>query len=132
MKDFQTAKLRKNCAAAAVMPAGSAERNIMEQLITQIEQYIPFNEQEAQDKEQILAFLRSGAELITRENPVAHFTATAWIVNRDRTKVLMVYHNLYNSWSWVGGHADGEEELFKVVQREIAEETGLTRLTPWE
>ena len=50
----------------------------MEQLIRQIENYIPFNPQETQDKAQILAFLRSGAELFTRANPVAHLTASAW------------------------------------------------------
>ena len=81
----------------------------------------------------MLDFLVSHPDALKRENQVAHFTATAWIVNRDRTKVLMVYHNLYNSWSWVGGHADGDGDLFRVVKKEIAEETGLTRLTPlWD
>ena len=27
-----------------------------------------------------------------------------------RTKVLMCYHNIYDSWSWLGGHADGDRE----------------------
>ena len=29
-------------------------------------------------------------------------TASAWVVNPGRTKVLMVYHNIYKSWSWLG------------------------------
>jgi 8-oxo-dGTP pyrophosphatase MutT (NUDIX family) len=53
-----------------------------------------------------------------------HFTASAWIVNPDRTKVLMVYHNIYDSWAWTGGHADGEEDLRAVALREAWEETG--------
>ena len=52
-------------------------------------------------------------------------TASAWVVNKDRTKVLMVYHNIYNSWSWLGGHADGETDLLKVAVREVKEEAGL-------
>lgn len=101
----------------------------MEHLISQIENYTPFNAQEARDKAQILAFLRSGAELITRENPVAHVTASAWVVSPDRRQVIMVYHNLYKSWSWMGGHADGDRDLLHVAKKEIMEECGLTELT---
>ena len=101
----------------------------MEQLITQIENYIPFNEQEARDKAQILACLRSGTELITRNNPVAHLTASAWVVSPDRKQVVMVYHNLYQSWSWMGGHADGNWNLLQVAKKEVMEECGLTDLT---
>lgn len=101
----------------------------MEQLITQIENYIPFNEQEAQDKALILAFLNSGAELITRDNPAAHLTASAWVVSPDRKQVIMVYHNLYQSWSWMGGHADGDWDLLRVAKREVMEECGLHDLT---
>lgn len=101
----------------------------MEQLISQIEKYIPFNAQEARDKEQILAFLRSSTELITRENPVAHLTASAWVVSPDRKQVIMVYHNLYQSWSWMGGHADGDWDLLRVAKKEVMEECGLEHLT---
>lgn len=101
----------------------------MEHLIQQIEEYIPFNEQEVRDKAQILAFLRSGEQLLTRENPVAHLTASAWVVSPDRSQVIMVYHNLYRSWSWMGGHADGDSDLLRVAKKEVMEECGLTDLT---
>ncbi len=101
----------------------------MEKLIADIESYIPCNEQEERDKAQILAFLRSGAELITRENPVAHLTASAWVVSPDRSQVVMVYHNLYHSWSWMGGHADGDWDLLHVAKKEVMEECGLADLT---
>lgn len=101
----------------------------MERLISQIENYTPFNEQEAQDKSQILTFLRSGAALITRDNPVVHMTASAWVVSPDRKQVIMVYHNLYKSWSWMGGHADGDWNLLQVAKKEVMEECGLQDLT---
>ena len=101
----------------------------MERLIRQIEAYVPFNEQEARDKAQMLTFLRSGAELLTRENPVAHLTASAWVVSPDRSRVIMVYHNLYHSWSWMGGHADGDADLLRVAKKEVMEECGLSAIT---
>ncbi|MBR6090778.1 MAG: NUDIX hydrolase, partial [Anaerolineaceae bacterium] len=65
-----------------------------------------------------------------RENRCVHFTGSSWIVNHDRSKVLMVYHNIYDSWSWTGGHADGETDLLAVALREAREETGIRTVRP--
>lgn len=92
----------------------------------QIKEYHPFNEQEEKDKE-IMQFLLSACpDIFTRENQVAHFTASSWLLNPSRDKVLLVYHNLYHSWSWSGGHADGEQDLLAVAKREAMEETGVS------
>ena len=101
----------------------------MEHLIKQIEAYTPFNEQEIRDKAQILAFLHTGADFLARENTAAHLTASAWVVSPDRSQVVMVYHNLYQSWSWMGGHADGDWDLLHVAKKEVMEECGLQELT---
>ena len=42
----------------------------------------------------------------------------------------MVYHNIYNSWSWLGGHADGETDLLQVAIREVKEEAGISNVWP--
>jgi ADP-ribose pyrophosphatase YjhB (NUDIX family) len=42
----------------------------------------------------------------------------------------MVYHKIYDSWSWTGGHADGEEDLLSVAIREVREETGVQSVRP--
>lgn len=91
----------------------------------QILNYIPFNEQEERDKKLLLEWL-SEPDVFERKNERAHFTASAWVVNPERTKVLMIYHNIYDSWAWMGGHADGEENLFAVAEREAKEESGIT------
>ena len=57
-------------------------------------------------------------------------TASAWVTNKTMDRVLMVYHNLYDSWSWLGGHADGECDLLAVALREVREESGLVRVRP--
>ena len=87
--------------------------------------YSPFNEQEAADKELILDFLQKNPDAFYRTNRIAHMTASAWVVNPARDRVLMVYHNIYDSWSWTGGHADGAENLAAVALREVREETGV-------
>ena len=94
-------------------------------LLDDIKKYRPCNEQERQDKEIIISFLENNPDAFLRENKLAHMTASSWIVNPQRTKTLMVYHNLYDSWSWTGGHADGETDLLKVAMKEATEETGV-------
>ena len=101
-----------------------------ENLIRQIENYQPFNEQEERDKDLILEWIRNNENAFSRENKVAHITASAWVVNKDKSKVLMVYHNIYNSWSWLGGHADGEMDLLSVAIREVKEEAGISNVRP--
>ena len=101
-----------------------------ENLIAQIERYIPCNEQERTDKALLLSLLRGEVDLSRRESLAAHLTVSAWVVSPDRKKVLMAYHNLYNSWAWLGGHADGNWNLQQVAEKEAAEESGLTGLKP--
>ncbi len=95
-----------------------------------IEKYRPCNEQERRDKAVILDFLRRNDDAFSRENLIAHMTASAWVVNPTRDKVLMVYHRIFDSWSWTGGHADGERELLPVALRELREETGARHIRP--
>ena len=99
-------------------------------LIKCIEKYKPFNEQEEMDKPLILNWIKNHDNAFSRENTVAHMTASAWVVNRDRSKVLMAYHNIYDSWSWLGGHADGEMDLLSVAIREVKEEAGISDVRP--
>ena len=87
--------------------------------------------QEAADQDLILSLaLREPIAILTRESLAAHMTASGFIVNEARNKTLMVHHNIYNSWSWTGGHADGDSDLLAVALREAREETGIVNVTP--
>lgn len=90
----------------------------------------PFSEEEARDRDLILRCLQHQPGVFTRENTLAHMTASCWIVNPDRTRVLLAFHNLYRSWAWLGGHADGDEDLLRVALKEAQEESGLQRVRP--
>ena len=98
--------------------------------IEEIKKYKPYNIQEEKDKEFILKCINDFDNILTRENIIVHITSSGYIVNKDFTKVLMVFHNIYNSWSWTGGHADGEEDLLKVAIKEAKEETAIKNIKP--
>ena len=52
------------------------------------------------------------------------------IFDRTLSRTLMVYHNIYRSWSWTGGHNDGDTDFLSVALREAQEETGVSALRP--
>ncbi len=99
-----------------------------EKLIAQIQNYLPVNEQEETDKNTLLDWLSRPEDISVRENLTGHLTASAWVVSPDRKQVLMAYHKLYNSWAWLGGHADGDWDLCRVAEKEAREESGIKTL----
>ena len=99
-------------------------------IIEDIRRYRPRCQQEERDQALMLRFLAENDDAFLRSNPIAHMTASGWIVNPARDRVLMVYHNIYGSWSWTGGHADGETDLLAVALRECREETGVEHVRP--
>ena len=101
-----------------------------EALIAALTDFRPWNEQEEKDRALILHALRTNEDIFTRQNTMAHMTASAWVVNPERDRVLMAWHNIYHSWSWLGGHADGETDLLAVALREVREESGIQRVRP--
>ena len=107
----------------------ASRRLNMENLLQLLKQYRPFNGQESRDREEICRLLRERDDVWDRSG-LAHMTASAWVASPDRKYILMAYHNLYQSWSWLGGHADGEKDLLAVAMREVQEESGLTEIRP--
>lgn len=99
-------------------------------LIEELKKYEPVNHQEKKDKLFIISCLEKYDDIFLRDNSIAHMTASAWVVNKNRDKVLMAYHNIYDSWSWLGGHADGETNLLDVAMREVSEESGVKNIRP--
>lgn len=98
--------------------------------IESIKNYIPYDDQEKNDKKIILNSIDNFNNILTRDNEVIHMTCSAFIVNKNRDKTLMIHHNIYNSWCWTGGHADGDQNLLEVALREAKEETGIKNIFP--
>ena len=99
-------------------------------LINQLQSYQSFNEQEEVDRQVMLELLQTSDNIFYRTNLLAHFTASAWVVNKAHTHVLMAFHNIFQNYAWLGGHADGEEDLLSVALREVKEESGIHTVKP--
>ena len=103
--------------------------NIPQDWRKEVELYIPKDAREESEKREILTLMeREGDRLLLRECSYAHMTASSVIVNRNRTKMLMAFHKIYQSWAWTGGHADGDGDFEAVARREAQEETGIQNL----
>lgn len=96
-----------------------------------LESYIPVCEQEKSDLEYMLyMYSKQGDELFYRDSLATHFSSSSWIVNKEHTKVLLNYHNIYKNWGWLGGHNDGDKDFLNVAIKEAKEESGLNNITP--
>lgn len=100
----------------------------MQKLYDMLERYVPYNMQEQQDRSVMMRYVMQFENILERENAFAHFTASPWIVNRDASKVLLIYHRIFDSWGWCGGHCDGDADFAGVAVREGKEETGLSSI----
>lgn len=100
-------------------------------LVDDIRAYRPFNEQETIDRAVMLQQLECDPHVFDRTS-LAHMTCSIWTVDPTATRTLMAFHNTYGSWSWIGGHADGERDLAHVALRELEEEAGVAdaRIVP--
>ena len=87
--------------------------------------FVPSCEQEERDKEFLLKYIETYDDVLTRENTYGHLTSSAFVVNEDLSKALILHHNIFNGFIYSGGHADGEFDLYSVAVREVFEETGL-------
>lgn len=97
----------------------------MSKSIEEIKKYKPYNEQEEGDKQFFIDCEKKFGDVLHRENEFCHLCGSAFIVNKERTKTLCVYHNIYKSWTFPGGHADGDDDMLYVAKKEVGEETSL-------
>ena len=54
-----------------------------------------------------------------------HFCASAYIINPENKKLLLVKHKKYNKWLQPGGHIEDNETPEEAATREVYEETGI-------
>jgi ADP-ribose pyrophosphatase YjhB (NUDIX family) len=54
-----------------------------------------------------------------------HLTTTGYVVNKNRTKLLMIHHKKLNKWLPPGGHLEANEVPHEGAIREVLEETGV-------
>lgn len=84
------------------------------------------NDQEA--KMRILAFLNQSDKPFGKEDLTGHITASALVVNIEKTKVLLTHHFKLNKWLQFGGHTEVDEAIEVGALREAQEESGIENL----
>jgi len=96
-------------------------------LVESLERYVTVHGEESAYVPRFLHLLKQPG-CFQRNHLPGHLTGSAWIVNRQRTNVLMVRHGSLRRWLQPGGHADGDENIFHTAIREAQEETGVAEL----
>jgi hypothetical protein len=76
-----------------------------------------------------VALLGDAEDPFRRERLAGHFTASAWLVDRSGTRVLLTHHRKLDRWLQLGGHADGVRDFARVALTEAEEESGLSGLS---
>jgi 8-oxo-dGTP pyrophosphatase MutT (NUDIX family) len=86
----------------------------------------PADEEEARDLETMRAYAASLGDPFSRDEPEAHFTGSAVVVDPEGSRTLLVHHAKSGLWFQPGGHIEpGDASLAEGALREAREETGL-------
>lgn len=99
-------------------------------LLDQLADYAAKHPDEAETVARFIDFVRSDGDCFERSLAIGHVTGSAWIVNADGTQVLLTHHRKLDRWLQLGGHADGDPDVFAVAMKEAREESGLSDFEP--
>jgi 8-oxo-dGTP pyrophosphatase MutT (NUDIX family) len=87
--------------------------------------HIPFNDAESCSVSRFISFVKSTHSCFERTNIDGHVTVSIWLLNSSLDKTLLTHHKKFNVWLQLGGHADGDFDVFRVGLKEAQEESGL-------
>ena len=100
------------------------------QLLSQLESYVPIDQDEQKHKNTILDFVHSTPECFERSCTVGHITGSSWLLNKQGTRALLMHHKKLNLWLQLGGHCDGDADVLAVAIKEAQEESGIIGIGP--
>ena len=78
----------------------------------------------------MVALADSGGNVASRSHfDPGHFTASAFVLDSARERLLLVFHDRLGRWLQPGGHIEPEDvSLIAAARREVVEETGIHEL----
>lgn len=94
-------------------------------LLGRLESYHASFMEERAYVQRAIGYIENNPDCFKREHEPVHVTASAWVVNPRRDRVLLVHHGKLHEWFQPGGHADGDVDVLNVALKEVSEETGL-------
>ena len=90
-----------------------------------LDKYHPTDLHEQKCKKQIVDFITTYEDCFERSLLIGHITCSGWLLNKEKTKALLMHHTKLNIWVQLGGHCDGESDVFSVAKKELQEESGI-------
>jgi 8-oxo-dGTP pyrophosphatase MutT (NUDIX family) len=78
----------------------------------------------------MVAFVEKYPNCFDRNLEIGHITASAWLLNQEGTKALLMHHAKINLWVQPGGHCDGDSNVLRVAIKEAQEESGILGIVP--
>jgi 8-oxo-dGTP pyrophosphatase MutT (NUDIX family) len=94
-------------------------------LLSQLNNYQPSAPEEQAYKKRMISFLQAYPDCFKRTLEIGHFTASAWLLNKDHSQALLMHHRKLDMWVQLGGHCDGNENILEVALKEAQEESGI-------
>jgi 8-oxo-dGTP pyrophosphatase MutT (NUDIX family) len=94
-------------------------------LLALLADYYPEDKYELLYKQQIINFVEKNHDCFERSLVAGHITASAWLLNKEKTHALLMHHRKLNAWLQLGGHCDGESDVLAVAIKEAQEESGI-------
>lgn len=99
-------------------------------LLQKLKEYHGIDAHEETMRLRIVDFIEQNKDCFERTLLIGHITASALIVNQQRTHTLLTHHHKLEKWLQLGGHSDGDPNSLNVALREAEEESGLKKITP--
>jgi 8-oxo-dGTP pyrophosphatase MutT (NUDIX family) len=97
-----------------------------EVLVRMLELHVAADDQEEADRIAMLRLARELANPLSRKEPTAHFTASAFVIDGDCGRTCLVQHVKLDRLLQPGGHVEDDDiSLEAAALREAHEETGL-------
>lgn len=92
--------------------------------------YHPTDIDERICKKRMIEVLDSCNNCFSRDCKFGHFTASAFLLNKEMTHVLLMHHTKLDKWMQLGGHCDGDSDVKNVSIKEAQEESGINNIKP--
>ncbi len=99
-------------------------------LIEMLENYASSETEEIAFKRDMINFIKANPDCFERFLETGHVVASAIVLNKDRSKVLLMHHAKLDLWVQLGGHCDGDPDVLAVAIREAQEESGIMSIRP--